>query len=227
MTRITKHLVNLQTRIGKACAACGRNENDVSILAVSKRHDVDAVRDAHKAGLNAFGENYLQEALPKIAKSPADIRWHFIGRLQSNKTRAIAEHFDWVQTVTSAKVAERLNAQRSTEATPLNICLQVDTDAGAGHGGVHLDAAAALCARIIELPRLRLRGLMTIPLPAETETEKRRPLQACKTLFDDLRVKGFDLDTLSMGMTSDLEIAIEEGSTMVRIGTALFGARPE
>lgn len=227
MTRITKHLVNLQMQIQAACAASGRNENDVSILAVSKRHGVDAVHEAHAAGLKAMGENYLQEAVDKIAACPTDITWHFIGKVQSNKTRAIAEHFDWVQTVTSLKVAERLSAQRPAAAGTLNICVQIDSDSGRGHGGVAPDETADLCAQITALPRLRLRGLMTIPLPGDTAEARRRPFAQCKALFDELRGQGFELDTLSMGMTDDLEIAIAEGSTMIRVGTALFGPRPQ
>lgn len=226
MTRITKHLVNLQKQIARAAAVVGRNENEVSILAVSKRHDVDAIHEAHAAGLKAMGENYLQEALEKMPQCPADIEWHFIGRVQSNKTRALAEHFDWVQTVTSPKIARRLNDQRPQELGPLNVCIQVSTDNG-GHGGVSPDELDTLAEQIAGLPRLRLRGLMTIPLPAGDPDAQRKPLQLLKRLYDRLNESGFDLDTLSMGMTGDLEIAIAEGSTMIRVGTALFGARPD
>lgn len=224
MTRITKHLVNLQDRIGRACAEFGRSENDVSILAVSKRHGVDAVHEAYAAGLRALGENYVQEALAKQPDCPPDIVWHYIGRVQANKTRAIATHFDWVQTVSSVRIAARLSQQRPPEQPPLNICVQVSTDDA--HGGVRPDAAAELCAQIAELPQLRLRGLMTIPLPAPDVAAQRVPLREVGSVFNALR-STYNLDTLSMGMTNDLEAAIAEGSTLLRIGTALFGPRPQ
>ncbi len=227
MTRITKHLVNLQNRISAACERAGRNVNDVTLLAVSKRHSVAAIREAHAAGLRAMGENYLQEALDKIPQCPPDIEWHYIGRVQSNKTRPLAEHFDWVQTVASAKHAQRLNDQRPADTAPLNICIQVCTDNDAGHAGVTPAAAEALCAAVAELPALRLRGLMTIPLPAADETAQRVPFRKLRELHDYLNAQGYALDTLSMGMTGDLEAAILEGSTMLRVGTALFGPRPD
>lgn len=224
MTRITKHLVNLQNRIARAAAAAGRSENDVSILAVSKRHDVDAVHEAYTAGLKAMGENYLQEALAKIPLCEPDIEWHFIGQVQSNKTRPLAENFDWVQTVTSAKVATRLHNQRPDHKGVLNLCIQVCTD-DSGHGGVPPNAVPALCQTIEALPKLRLRGLMTLPAPAHNEADKRLPFARLKILYDDLNTAGYRLDTLSMGMTNDLEAAIAEGSTLVRVGTGLFGPR--
>ena len=226
MTRITKHLVNLQKRIARAAAASGRNENDVSVLAVSKRHGVDAIQEAWAAGLKAIGENYLQEALAKMPRCDPEIEWHFIGKVQSNKTRPLAENFDWVQTVASSKVARRLNDQRPEALAPLNICLQINVD-GSDHGGIDPADAATLAAEIAELPRLKLRGLMAIPAPGDDETSRRAPLRKLKQLYDDLRREGYALDTLSMGMTDDLEAAIAEGSTMVRVGTALFGPRPE
>lgn len=227
MTRITKHLVNLQKRIELACQRAGRSETQVSILAVSKRHSPAAVRDAYAAGLTAMGENYLQEALQKIPLCPPDIAWHYIGQVQSNKTRALAEHFAWVQTIASLKVARRLSEQRPSTLPPLNICVQVDCDGDGRHGGVDTVAAGELCHAVAELPRLRLRGLMTIPLPAEGETAQRRPFARLRTLYDELNAAGLAMDTLSMGMTGDLEAAILEGSTMLRVGTALFGPRPE
>ncbi|MBT8422697.1 MAG: YggS family pyridoxal phosphate-dependent enzyme [Gammaproteobacteria bacterium] len=231
MTRITKHLVNLQNRISAACARAGRNENDVSVLAVSKRHPVAAVREAYAAGLHAMGENYLQDALQKIPECPPGICWHYIGRVQSNKTRALAEHFDWIQTVASPKVARRLSEQRPADLTPLNICVQVNTDRDADpnhrHGGVEPAAAGDLCELIAGLPNLRLRGLMTIPRPAAGEAEQREPFARLHALYDECNTAGLGMDTLSMGMTNDLEAAILEGSTMVRVGTALFGPRPD
>ena len=223
--RITKHLVNLQERIRSACAAAGRNVNEVSVLAVSKRHDAAAVRDAFAAGLHAMGENYVQEALAKMPGCPPDIAWHFIGRLQSNKTRVVAEHFDWVQTVDSLKLAERLNSQRPAGGEALNVCVQIQTDSEGRHGGILPAAAKALCREITSLPNLRLRGLMTVPAPAVTLDEQRKPLRVCARLYQDLRNDGYPLDTLSMGMSGDLEAAVLEGSTLLRIGTAIFGPR--
>ena len=227
MTRFTKHLTDLKSRISAACDAAGRNETEVSILAVSKRHGVDAVHAAYAAGLADMGENYVQEALQKIPRCSPQINWHFIGRLQSNKTRAVAENFSWVQTLTNEKVARRLSEQRPDDMPPLNVCIQVSSDADDSHGGVAPAAAAELCGIVRGLPRLRLRGLMTIPLPATDQEQQRRPFRALRELFEELQTAGYELDTLSMGMTGDLEAAILEGSTMVRIGTALFGPRPD
>ena len=225
MTRFTKQLEDLRSRIRSAAAAAGRNENDVSILAVSKRHSVDAIHTAYSAGLRAMGENYLQEALQKMPNCEPDIEWHFIGRIQSNKTRLIAENFSWAQTVADARIARRLNDQRPEKRAPLNICLQICADGDLTHGGVLPGEAATLCEQISKLPRLRLRGLMTIPA-ARTGTEaQRKPFRALRELRDELLGAGYELDTLSMGMTGDLEAAILEGSTMLRIGTALFGPR--
>lgn len=226
MTHITKHLDELKQRIRTAAAEAGRNATDVSILAVSKRHNIAAIKAAQAAGLTAMGENYLQEALEKIQAIEPRPEWHFIGRVQSNKTQALAEHFDWVQTVASEKVARRLSRQRPAELSPLNICLQVCVDTTADHGGIAPEQAASLAALVEELPGLRLRGLMTIPLPADNLEEQRIPFRRLHNLYDELRASGLMLDTLSMGMTGDLEAAVLEGSTMVRIGTALFGARP-
>ncbi len=226
MTRITKHLVNLQNRISRACEQAGRSVNEVSILAVSKRHGVDAVHEAQAAGLTNMGENYLQEALQKISLCSQQISWHFIGQVQSNKTRALAENFDWVQTVTSQKTVRRLNDQRPEHMAPLNLCVQVCID-GSSHGGVAPGEVAELCAQIATLPRVELRGLMAIPLPSTDEKTQRIPFRELQQLYASLKDQGFSLDTLSMGMSGDLEAAILEGSTMLRVGTALFGPRPE
>jgi pyridoxal phosphate enzyme (YggS family) len=224
--RITKNLEDLKLRIARACAAAGRNENEVSLLAVSKRHSVAAIQAAKAAGLHAMGENYLQEALGKIAECGKGIEWHFIGHIQSNKTRAIAEHFAWVQTVASGKIAARLDSQRPEPLGPLNVCLQVDIDGDGAHGGASVADIPQLCDIVAELPRLHLRGLMAIPQPATDLDAQREPLRRLHRLYESLRDNGHNLDTLSMGMTSDLEAAILEGSTMIRIGTALFGPRP-
>ncbi len=225
MTHITKQLDDLKLRISAATSAAGRSETEVSVLAVSKRHSVESIREAQASGLLAMGENYLQEALQKIPQIEAPVEWHFIGRIQSNKTKAIAENFHWVHTVASQRVAQRLNDQRPESLEALNVCVQVNTDAG-DHGGIPIQDAAELCHFIASLPRLRLRGLMTIPLPTETEAAQRAAFRPVKQLYDELNAAGLALDTLSMGMSGDLEAAIAEGSTLVRIGTALFGARP-
>jgi len=222
--RFTKNLEDLKSRIATACAAANRSETEVSILAVSKRHSVAAIQEAVAAGLHSMGENYLQEALEKISLIADPVEWHFIGKIQSNKTRAIAENFSWVHTVSTAKVARRLNEQRPAHMAPLNVCIQINTD-DSDHGGVNPDSARELCALIHDLPRLQLRGLMTIPLPSDELEHQRQPFRRLRELRDELAATGTALDTLSMGMTGDMEAAILEGSTMLRIGTALFGPR--
>jgi pyridoxal phosphate enzyme (YggS family) len=224
--QITKNLEKLRSRITLAASAAGRNETEVSLLAVSKRHAAESIAIARDAGINCMGENYLQEALEKIPLFGTDIEWHYIGRVQSNKTKAIAENFQWVQTVDTLKIARRLNDQRPQALAALNICVQVNTDNQPGHAGADPADVAGLCAAIEELPRLRLRGLMCIPLPVDTPAGQSKPFRALKNLYEQLKTSGHDLDTLSMGMTNDLEAAIAEGSTMVRIGTAVFGPRP-
>lgn len=225
--RITKNLHDLQLRISAACNEAGRSENDVSILAVSKHHNATAISEAVAAGLQSMGENYLQEALEKIAIFGREIEWHFIGRVQSNKTKSIAENFQWVQTIATAHIAERLSRQRPVSLGDLNICIQIDPEKSGLHAGVAPDEAEALCEIIAGLPNLRLRGLMTIPLPTASREQQRLPFRQLRELRDHLVARGFALDTLSMGMTDDLEAAIIEGSTMIRIGTALFGSRPQ
>jgi pyridoxal phosphate enzyme (YggS family) len=225
--RITKNLEDLKRRISSACRLAGRNESEVAILAVSKRQSIESIRAANAAGLHSMGENYVQEALGKIAQCNAGIEWHFIGRVQSNKTKAIAENFNWVQTVSSLKIAERLDSQRPAVLGPLNVCLQVDVDGSGTHGGVPVAEAGALCGQITQLSNLRLRGLMTVPLPTNNLDSQRAPFRQLQQLHQQLITQGFGLDTLSMGMTGDLEAAVLEGSTMLRIGTALFGPRPD
>lgn len=226
MTHITKNLEDLKRRIAAACRSAGRNENQVSILAVSKLHPIEFIGEAVAAGLTRFGENYAQEAAEKIDQLDAELEWHFIGRVQSNKTRLIAEKFDWVQTVASEKIARRLSNQRPEELGPLNVCVQVDTDGNSAHGGASTAELHSLCGTIQSLPGLKLRGLMNIPLPTANQTAQREPFRQLKQEYDQLLDLGYELDTLSMGMTNDLEAAIIEGSTMIRIGTAIFGPRP-
>jgi hypothetical protein len=200
----------------------------VTLLAVSKTFPADAVREAHAAGCRAFGENYVQEALAKI-EALADLRerleWHLIGPLQSNKTREVAAAFDWVHTIDRVKVAERLAAQRPEHLPPLNVCVQVNVSGEASKSGVAPAELPALARAVATLPRLRLRGLMSIPQAVEGFDAQRAPHRRVHALFDALRTDGLALDTLSMGMSNDMEAAIAEGATVVRIGTALFGQR--
>lgn len=228
MTTITSNVQATQARLNQACFTAGHHPETVHLLAVSKLHPADAVREAHAAGLRAFGENYVQEGLDKIA-ALVDLRpvlaWHLIGPLQSNKTRAVAEAFDWVHSVDRLKIAQRLSEQRPDGLPPLNVCLQVNISGEDSKSGVAPADVPALAHAVAALPRLRLRGLMSIPEP-ETELEaQRRPHRALRVLFDQLNAEGLALDTLSMGMSADLEAAVLEGATLVRIGTAIFGER--
>jgi pyridoxal phosphate enzyme (YggS family) len=200
----------------------------VRLLAVSKTFGAEAVREAHAAGQRAFGENYVQEALDKIA-ALADLRagleWHLIGPLLSNKTRVVAEHFDWVHSVDRLKIAERLSAQRPDVLPPLQVCLQVNVSGEASKSGVAPAEVAAVAAQVSQLPRLRLRGLMSIPEPAADFEAQRAPHRMLQALLRELQAQGLALDTLSMGMSADLEAAVAEGATIVRVGTAIFGGR--
>ena len=206
--------------------ASGRSPGSVALLAVSKTFGSDAVRAAHAAGQIAFGENYIQEAVEKIAAlTDLPLQWHCIGPIQSNKTRLVAEHFDWVHSVDRLKIAQRLNEQRPVGKNPLQICLQVNIDGGANKAGIPPEAALELAQQIQSLPNLQLRGLMTIPEPAADFAAACAVHVIARQLFDALNARGLALDTLSMGMTSDLEAAIHSGSTMVRVGSAIFGAR--
>lgn len=196
------------------------------LLAVSKTRPAEDIRAAHALGINDFGENYLQEALPKIeALQALGLTWHFIGPIQSNKTRPIAEHFDWVHSVDRDKIARRLNEQRPADAPPLQVCLQVNVSGEASKSGVSPAELPALAEAVMQLPRLRLRGLMAIPAATTSEAQQRATFAQLRGLFEDLQPRAPDLDTLSMGMSGDLESAIAEGSTLLRIGTALFGPR--
>lgn len=213
-------------RIAAAALRCGRDPNSVGLLAISKGQSADRIRRIAAAGQRHFGENYLQEALTKIAALD-DLRltWHFTGQIQANKTRPIAEHFAWVHTVDRERIAVRLNDQRPHYAPPLDVCLQVLLEEEPGKGGVRPADLEVLAARVRELPRLRLRGLMCIPPHRDTFEEQLAPFRRLHDLLEDLNAKGFALDTLSMGMSADLEAAVAAGATWVRIGTAIFGPR--
>ncbi|RHW21251.1 YggS family pyridoxal phosphate-dependent enzyme [Pseudomonas jilinensis] len=223
MSTIAKNIANVRERIHRAAKSVERDPAGVTLIAVSKTRPAGDIREAWAAGIHDVGENYLQEALDKIeALADLPLTWHFIGPIQSNKTRAIAEHFDWVHSVDRLKIAKRLSEQRPTERGPLNICLQVNISGEDSKSGVALADLPALAAAVAELPNLRLRGLMAIPAPAEDSAARRAPLQALRQALQALPLP---LDTLSMGMTDDLTEAVQEGATQVRIGTALFGAR--
>jgi pyridoxal phosphate enzyme (YggS family) len=228
MTTIASNVQATQARLIRACSTAGRPPETVHLLAVSKLQPAEAVRAAHTAGLRAFGENYVQEGLDKIAALAdlrAELAWHLIGPLQSNKTRAVAEAFDWVHSVDRLKIAQRLSEQRPDGLPPLNVCLQVNISGEDSKSGVAPADVPALAHAVAALPRLRLRGLMSIPEPADTLDAQRAPHRAVHLLFDQLNAEGLALDTLSMGMSADLEAAVSEGATVVRIGTAIFGAR--
>jgi pyridoxal phosphate enzyme (YggS family) len=226
MTTIGSNLQTVQGRIAAACARAQRPVTEVTLLAVSKTFGPDAVREAHAAGQAAFGENYLQEAVEKMALlADLPLQWHCIGPIQSNKTRLVAQHFDWAHTIDRLKIAERLSEQRPEGRPPLSVCVQVNIDGGPSKAGVAPDEAFELAQAVAALPGLRLRGLMTIPEPQDTFEEQLATHQRAATLFQELRAAGLDLDTLSMGMTADLEAAVAAGSTMVRVGTAIFGGR--
>lgn len=228
MTDIAHQLAAIRARIAAAEHEAQRAPGSVTLLAVSKTFAADAVRAALAAGQHAFGENYVQEALDKI-QALADVRkqieWHFIGPLQSNKTRAVAEQFDWVHSIDRLKIAQRLSEQRPTALPPLNVCLQVNISGEASKSGAASADVPVLARAIAALPRLRLRGLMAIPEAADDLAAQRAPHHALRALFDRLRADGLALDTVSAGMSADLEAAILEGATLVRIGTAIFGAR--
>jgi pyridoxal phosphate enzyme (YggS family) len=223
MSTIAANISTLESRILSAARAAQRDPAAIGLLAVSKTKSADAIREAYAAGLRDFGENYLQEALGKQAElTDLPLCWHFIGPIQSNKTRAIAENFAWVHSVDRLKIAQRLSEQRPAGLEPLNICIQVNVSGEASKSGCTPEDLPALAAAISELPRLVLRGLMAIPEPTEDVNAQAAAFAAVRTLRDNLNLP---LDTLSMGMSHDLEAAIAQGATWVRIGTALFGAR--
>jgi pyridoxal phosphate enzyme (YggS family) len=216
----------VQERIRKAEAAAGRTPGSVQLLAVSKTQGSERIREAWEAGQRRFGESYLQEAVEKIGQlRDLDIEWHFIGRIQSNKTRTIAEHFAWVHGLCDAKHARRLSEQRPAGLPPLDVCIQVNVSGEASKGGLEPDTVTGFLEQCRGLPGLRIRGLMAIPAPADSPEEQHPPLRALRQLRDRLARPELPLETLSMGMSADLEAAVAEGATIVRIGTAIFGPR--
>jgi pyridoxal phosphate enzyme (YggS family) len=226
MRSIPDNLQAVKARIAGAARAAGRDPAAVALLAVSKTHPPALIEEAFRAGQSAFGENYVQEALDKMTSLvQLPIEWHLIGPLQSNKTRAVAERFQWVHTVDREKVARRLSEQRPQALPPLDVLLQVNVSGEASKSGVAPREVAALAKAVAGLPRLRLRGLMAVPEPTGDTGRQRASFREVRELYESLKRAGLALDTLSMGMTADMESAIAEGSTMVRIGTAIFGER--
>lgn len=226
MTTISNGLQVVMSRIAAAAAAADRSKDEVELIAVSKTWGAQRLQEVYAAGQRCFGESYLQEALKKMAAlRELDIEWHFIGALQSNKTRTIAEHFAWVHTVDRLDLAERLAKARPASAGPLNVCLQINISAEPSKRGICADEAADLAARVAGLHGIRLRGLMAIPRATPDLGEQRAQFSALRQLYQRLNAGGLSLDTLSMGMSNDLEAAIAEGATLVRVGTALFGKR--
>lgn len=226
MTMIERNLQTVRARVAAACSAAGRAPGEVTLLAVSKTFGPEAVAAAHAAGQTAFGENYIQEAVQKISQlRHLPLQWHCIGPIQSNKTRLVAEHFDWVHTVDRFKTAQRLSEQRPAHLPALQVCIQVNVDGGASKSGVLAQEALALARQVALLPNLRLRGVMSIPEPAPDFAAACALFASVKAVFDTLKAEGQALDTLSMGMSADLEAAIHSGSTLVRVGTAIFGGR--
>jgi pyridoxal phosphate enzyme (YggS family) len=230
MSTISASLQDVDATIAQAAQAAGRAQDSVRLLAVSKTFPAEAVLAAMNAGQRAFGENYLQEALDKIeavaqAAPDTPVEWHFIGPIQSNKTRPIASHFAWVHTVDRFKIAQRLSEQRPPELGPLNVCLQVNISGEESKSGASEAGLPELARQVAGLPNLRLRGLMAIPEPESDPARQRAPFARLRQLAEQLRSDGIDVDTLSMGMSGDLEAAVAEGATIVRIGSAIFGAR--
>jgi pyridoxal phosphate enzyme (YggS family) len=228
MATMASRLQQVRGRLAAACAAAQRDVHSVTLLAVAKTMPADAIREAHAAGQRSFGENYVQEALDKmdaLADLHERLEWHLIGPLQSNKTRVVAERFDWVHSLDRLKTAERLSAQRPPGRPALQVCLQVNVSGEASKSGVAPPDLPALAHAVAALPRLRLRGLMAIPEPVAGLAAQRRPHAALRELLHALQAQGLAVDTLSMGMSADLEAAVLEGATIVRVGTAIFGVR--
>ena len=229
MATIAENIQQVRARIAAACDGAQRRVQSVTLLCVSKTFSAAAVREAHAAGERRFGENYVQEGLAKIdalVDLRPQIEWHLIGPLQSNKTRVVAEQFDWVHSVDRLKTAQRLSEQRPASLAPLNVCLQVNISGEASKSGTEPGDVPALARAVAALPRLRLRGLMAIPEPEGELEAQRAPHRALRALYERLRAEGLALDTLSAGMSADLEAAVMEGATMVRVGSAIFGVRP-
>ena len=230
---ISENLQLVQHRIANSAQAAGRDPASITLLAVSKTFDVQAVLAAAQAGQRAFGENYVQEAIDKIAATrdmrehnpDLQLEWHFIGPIQSNKTRQIAEHFDWVHSVDRLKIAQRLSEQRPANMPPLQICLQVNVSGEATKSGLEPDELLELARAVVLLPNICLRGLMAIPEPTEDVQQQRAAFAKLRFMQNDLQAVGIQTDTLSMGMSADMDAAIAEGATIVRIGTAIFGVR--
>ncbi len=226
MIRVTENLALIRDLLAKAAADAGRDPASVKLLAVSKRQPVSAIYDAAAAGQIDFGENQVIEGLEKIKIVANDsLKWHFIGHLQTNKTKAVAQHFDWVHSVDRLKTAERLSRQRPSSLDDLNICLQINVDDETSKSGIAVADAADLARRVMDLPRIRLRGLMCLPAIRDDFESQREPFARLRRLADQLRASGIPTDTLSMGMSGDYRAAIFEGATIVRIGTAVFGPR--
>jgi pyridoxal phosphate enzyme (YggS family) len=226
MTQVSERLASVRSRISAAARAAGRDPATISLLAVSKRQPLSRIREGLAAGLTDLGENYVQEGVAKISELGREsARWHFIGQLQTNKTRDVARWFDWVHSIDRLKVARRLSEQRSGHAEPINVCLQIRLEDREGRGGCAPGQAADLAAGISELTGLRLRGLMAVPPVTGDPDEQRAWFRRLATLQAALNATGLDLDTLSMGMSGDLESAVAEGATILRIGTAIFGPR--
>jgi pyridoxal phosphate enzyme (YggS family) len=227
MSAISEGLQAVRQRIAQAARAAGRDPDDIRLIAVSKTFAPEAIREAYAAGQRAFGESYLQEAEQKIARlRDLPIEWHYIGPIQSNKSGPIARQFDWVHSVDRQKIAQRLSDARPEALAPLQVCLQVNVGGEESKSGVPPEAALALAQALAVLPRIRLRGLMTIPRPVADRASQRAQFRVLRELRERLVGTGLDLDTLSMGMSDDLEAAIAEGATLVRVGRAIFGSRP-
>jgi pyridoxal phosphate enzyme (YggS family) len=229
MAMIADNIQQVHERVARACAQAGRPVRSVTLLAVSKTFGADAVREAVAAGEHRFGENYVLEGVEKIValgELRDRLEWHLIGPLQSNKTRVVAEQFDWVHSVDRLKIAQRLSEQRPPQMPPLQVCLQVNISAETSKSGLRPDDVPELAHAVAALPGLRLRGLMAIPEPAADFAAQRAPHRALRELLERLQADGLALDTLSMGMSADLEAAIAEGATLVRVGSAIFGSRP-
>lgn len=226
MSQLKENLAKIRATIADSCKIAQRNPQEVTLLAVSKTKPAEAIKEAYQAGQIDFGENYLQEALQKIeALKDLPLSWHFIGSIQSNKTRPIAENFDWVHTLSSLKQARRINDQRPADLPPINACIQVNISKESSKSGVSVEETADLAKEITKLKHIHLRGLMAIPVATDDIDVQRQAFRSMSDLLSELNEQGLSLDTLSMGMSGDLAIAIEEGSTMVRIGTAIFGKR--